>query len=160
MLNRDNLIYRPPLNAMFRPATTCPYSRAADGWYVCFACAEVPIHPLPHTVQVTGIALGLESTATGSERRLTTPSRSERSACSRRGEHGRRVHRLSRECDLPQCCIGTTFPIQCSRGRVQASERWAARQVEGRSWRSVPDNMTAGNCDARYCRCFWMRQAR
>ncbi len=32
----------------------------ADGWYVCFSCAEVLVHPLPLNGQETGIDLGLE----------------------------------------------------------------------------------------------------
>jgi putative transposase len=32
-----------------------------DGWYVCIACADVPIQPLPLTGEETGIDLGLES---------------------------------------------------------------------------------------------------
>jgi putative transposase len=43
---------------------TVTISREADGWYVCFSCAEVPIQPLPLTGQETGIDLGLESFAT------------------------------------------------------------------------------------------------
>jgi putative transposase len=46
---------------------TVTISREADGWYVCFSCADVPIqpmHPLPLTGQETGIDLGLESFAT------------------------------------------------------------------------------------------------
>jgi putative transposase len=43
---------------------TVTISREADGWYVCFSCAEVPIRPLPLTGQETGIDLGLESFAT------------------------------------------------------------------------------------------------
>jgi putative transposase len=43
---------------------TVTLSREADGWYVCFSCAEVPIQPLPLTGHETGIDLGLESFAT------------------------------------------------------------------------------------------------
>jgi len=43
---------------------TVTISREADGWYVCFSCAEVPLKPLPPTGQETGIDLGLESFAT------------------------------------------------------------------------------------------------
>ena len=43
---------------------TVTISREADGWYVCFSCAEVPTKPLPLTGQETGIDLGLESFAT------------------------------------------------------------------------------------------------
>src|SRR5215475_8719855 len=43
---------------------TVTISREADGWYVCFSCADVPIKPLPATGQETGIDLGTESFAT------------------------------------------------------------------------------------------------
>jgi putative transposase len=43
---------------------TVTISREADGWYVCFSCADVPVQPLPLTGQETGIDLGLESFAT------------------------------------------------------------------------------------------------
>jgi putative transposase len=39
---------------------TVTVSREADGWYVCFACAQVPIEPLPPTGQETGIDVGLK----------------------------------------------------------------------------------------------------
>ena len=42
---------------------TVTVTREADGWYVCFSCAEVPVQPLPLTGQETGIDLGLESFA-------------------------------------------------------------------------------------------------
>ncbi len=45
---------------------TVTVSREADGWYVCFSCAEVPTQPLPATGQETGIDLGLEAFATTS----------------------------------------------------------------------------------------------
>jgi putative transposase len=43
---------------------TVMISHEADGWYACFACEDVPIHPLAPTGQETGIDLGLESFAT------------------------------------------------------------------------------------------------
>jgi putative transposase len=43
---------------------TVTVRREADGWYVTFSCADVPIQPLPLTGQETGIDLGLESFAT------------------------------------------------------------------------------------------------
>jgi putative transposase len=43
---------------------TLTISREADGWYACFACADVPIQPLPLTAQETGVDLGLEAFAT------------------------------------------------------------------------------------------------
>jgi len=49
-----------------RPKTVT-ISREADGWYVCFSCADVPVQPLPATRQETGIDLGIESFATLSD---------------------------------------------------------------------------------------------
>jgi putative transposase len=46
---------------------TVTISREADGWYVCFSCADVPIQPLPATGQETGIDLGIEAFATLSD---------------------------------------------------------------------------------------------
>jgi len=46
-----------------RPKTVT-ISREADGWYVCFSCADVPVKTLPRTGQETGIDLGLEAFAT------------------------------------------------------------------------------------------------
>jgi putative transposase len=43
---------------------TVTVSREADGWYVCFSCADVPIQPLAETGQETGIDLGIEAFAT------------------------------------------------------------------------------------------------
>jgi putative transposase len=44
---------------------TVTISREADGWYVCFSCADVlPVQPLPATGQETGIDLGIEAFAT------------------------------------------------------------------------------------------------
>jgi len=46
---------------------TVTISKEADGWYVCFSCADVPIQPLPATGQETGIDLGIEAFATLSD---------------------------------------------------------------------------------------------
>jgi putative transposase len=46
---------------------TVTISREADGWYVCFSCADVPVQPLPATGQETGIDLGIEAFATLSD---------------------------------------------------------------------------------------------
>jgi putative transposase len=43
---------------------TVTISKEADGWYVCFSCADVPVQPLPLTGEETGIDVGLESFAT------------------------------------------------------------------------------------------------
>src|SRR5262249_12862287 len=42
------------------PRKTGTVSRAADGWYVSFACAEVPTQPLPGTGRESGIAVGVK----------------------------------------------------------------------------------------------------
>ena len=42
-------------------------SREADGYYVCFSCADVPVQPLPPTGQETSIDLGIEAYATLSD---------------------------------------------------------------------------------------------
>ncbi len=79
---------------------TVTISREADGYYVCFSCAEVPTQPLPPAGQETGIDVGLASFATLSngeqvfnprwyrkaERRLKTAQR----CVSRRKRGGRR----------------------------------------------------------------------
>jgi putative transposase len=68
---------------------TVTVSRDADGWYVCFSCAEVPTQLLAPTGQETGIDLGLESFATLADgTRILTP------ACSRKAE--RHLKRLQR----------------------------------------------------------------
>jgi putative transposase len=41
-------------------AKTVTISREADGWYVSFSCAEVPLQPLPETGRETGIDVGLK----------------------------------------------------------------------------------------------------
>jgi putative transposase len=46
---------------------TVTISREADGWYVCFSCADVPIQPLPPTGRETGADLGIEAFATLSD---------------------------------------------------------------------------------------------
>jgi IS605 OrfB family transposase len=39
---------------------TVTVSKEADGWYICFSCAEVPTAPLPLTGKETGIDVGLK----------------------------------------------------------------------------------------------------
>jgi putative transposase len=43
---------------------TVTIRREADGWYVSFSCANVPMQPLPPSGQSTGIDLGIEAFAT------------------------------------------------------------------------------------------------
>jgi putative transposase len=81
---------------------TVTISREADGWYVCFTCADVPLQPLPPARHETGIDLGIEAFATLSdgarifspgwyrkaERALKTAQR--RVSQRKRGSHRRR----------------------------------------------------------------------
>jgi putative transposase len=53
-----------PLQGTPKTPKTVTIRQEADGWYVTFSCAEVPIKPLPLTGQQTGIDLGLDSFAT------------------------------------------------------------------------------------------------
>jgi putative transposase len=53
-----------PLQGMIKTVTL---SREADGWYVGFSCADVPVQALPATGQETGIDLGIGSFATLSD---------------------------------------------------------------------------------------------
>ena len=46
---------------------TITISREADGWYVSFSCADVPVQVLPPTGQEAGIDLGIEAFATLSD---------------------------------------------------------------------------------------------
>jgi putative transposase len=46
---------------------TVTISREADGYFVCFSSADVPVHPLPSTRQETGVDLGVEAFATLSD---------------------------------------------------------------------------------------------
>ncbi len=89
---------------------TITLSKDADGWYVCFSCADVPIQPLPEIGQETGIDLGIEAFATLSdgtrifhpgwyrkaERVLKTAQR--RVSCRKKGSNRRRkaLHLLAK----------------------------------------------------------------
>jgi putative transposase len=46
---------------------TITISREADGWYVGFSCADVPVQPLASTGHETGVDLGIEAFATLSD---------------------------------------------------------------------------------------------
>lgn len=72
---------------------TVTISREADGWYVCFSCAGVPVAPLPSTGQETGIDLGLESFVTFSDGSVIHTPRCYRKAERRLKAAQRRVSR-------------------------------------------------------------------
>ncbi len=46
---------------------TVTISHEADGWYVCFSCADVPVQPVPETGEEIGVDLGIEAFATLSD---------------------------------------------------------------------------------------------
>jgi putative transposase len=46
-----------PIQGMIKTVTI---SKEADGWYVSFSCADVPVEPLPLTGKETGIDVGLK----------------------------------------------------------------------------------------------------
>jgi putative transposase len=73
---------------------TVTISREADGWYVCFSCADVPVTPLPPTGQETGIDLGIEAFATLSDgTRILSPGwyrKAERALKTAQGRVSRR----------------------------------------------------------------------
>jgi putative transposase len=84
----------------FRPLEGTPktvtVSREADGWYVCFSCAAIPVAPLPPTGQETGIDLGLASFATLSDGTMMHNPRYYRKAERRLKTAQRRVSRRTR----------------------------------------------------------------
>ncbi|HEV8193023.1 MAG TPA: transposase [Ktedonobacterales bacterium] len=59
-IGRISVHWSRPVEGTPKTVTT---SKEADGWYVTFSCAAVPVHPLPVTGQETGIDLGVESFA-------------------------------------------------------------------------------------------------
>ncbi len=63
-IGRVKVVWSRPLEGTPKTVTI---SQEADGWYVCFSCAEVPCQELPQTGNETGIDLGLKSFLTTSE---------------------------------------------------------------------------------------------
>ncbi len=63
-IGRVKVIWSRPLEGTPKTVTI---SHEADGWYVCFSCAEVPCQELPQTGNETGIDMGLKSFLTTSE---------------------------------------------------------------------------------------------
>jgi putative transposase len=59
---------------------TVTISKEADGWYVCFSCAEVPTEPLPLTGRETGIDVGLKVFLITAEGNIATNPRHYRKA--------------------------------------------------------------------------------
>ena len=64
---QDRAHCRPLVPPMEGAPKTVTISREADGWYVCFSCAEYQCSPCPPTGQETGIDLGMEAFATLSD---------------------------------------------------------------------------------------------
>jgi putative transposase len=60
-LGRFSVRWSRPMEGAPKPVTV---SKAADGWRICFSCADAPVHQLPPTGQETGIDLDIEASAT------------------------------------------------------------------------------------------------
>ena len=60
-IGRISVHWSRPIEGMPKTVTI---SNEADGWYVAFSCADVPVQPLPAHRPGDGIDLGLESFAT------------------------------------------------------------------------------------------------
>ncbi len=63
-IGRVKVIWSRPLEGTPKTVTI---SKEADGWYVCFACADVPCVELPKTGQEVGIDVGIKSFLTTSD---------------------------------------------------------------------------------------------
>jgi putative transposase len=63
-IGRVKVIWSRPLEGTPKTVTI---SREADGWYVSFACTDVPAQPLPKTGNEVGIDVGLKSFLTTSD---------------------------------------------------------------------------------------------
>ncbi|HEX8035247.1 MAG TPA: transposase [Ktedonobacterales bacterium] len=80
---------------------TVTLSKEADGWYVCFSCADVPTQPLPPTGRETGIDVGLKVFLITSEGGVVDNPRHHRKAEKQLKKAHRRVSRRkkgSRRC--------------------------------------------------------------
>jgi putative transposase len=89
-------IGRIPLR-MHRPLEGTPktvtISKEADGWYVCFSCAEVPTRPLPLTGRETGIDVGLKVFLVTADGDVVANPRYHRTAAKQLAKAQKRVSR-------------------------------------------------------------------
>jgi putative transposase len=72
---------------------TVTIAKEADGWYVCFSCADVPIQPLPSTGRETGIDVGLKVFLITAEGKIVENPRHYRRAEKKLAKAQRRVSR-------------------------------------------------------------------
>ncbi|HEY7123111.1 MAG TPA: transposase [Ktedonobacterales bacterium] len=72
---------------------TVTITEEPDGWYACFSCKDVPVHPLLLTGQETGIDLGLESFATFANGEQIVNPRNSRKAQAAIAKANRRLSR-------------------------------------------------------------------
>src|SRR5262249_56505550 len=72
---------------------TVTVGKEADGWYVCFFCAEVPVQPLPPTGSETGIDVGLKVFLITADGEVVENPRHYRTAEKRLAKAQRRVRR-------------------------------------------------------------------
>ena len=81
---------------------TVTISREADGWYVCFSCADVPTQPLPPTGRETGIDVGLKVFLVTAEGERVENPRHYRRGEKRLAKAQRRVSRRHEGQQAPQ----------------------------------------------------------
>jgi putative transposase len=99
---------------------TVTISREADGYYVCFSCADVPVHPLPATGHDTGIDLGLESFATLADGTMSHHPRGSRRAERRLKTAQRRVSRRTKGSHRRKKAVKL---LACAHQKVQRQRR-------------------------------------
>jgi putative transposase len=75
---------------------TVTITREADGWYVSFACMEVPVAPLPLTGRETGIDVGLRVFLVTADGDMLDNPRHQRQAEQRRTKAQQRAARRQR----------------------------------------------------------------
>jgi putative transposase len=109
---------------------TVTSSKAADGWYVSFSCAEVPPQPVPLTGRETGIDVGVKGFLISADGELVATPR-----YSRRAE-------LSASYKKPR-----SASISCrqkgSKRQVKAVRQWAKKHQHVRRQRTDFHHKTA-----------------
>jgi putative transposase len=125
--------------------TTVTISREADGYSVCFSCADVPVQPLPATGQETGIDVGLACFATrcsgvhicnprwyrNAERRRKTAQR-----CVARRQQGSQRRRKA-------VTLLATAPLKVKRQRQDFHHKEALKLVQQHDTISLEDVQVA-----------------
>jgi len=85
---------------------TVTISHEADGWYVCFSCADVPAQPLPATGRETGIDVGLKVFLITADGEIVANPRHYRHAERRLKKAQRRVARRTKGSQRRRKAVG------------------------------------------------------